>query len=542
MNHDVALGLLGLPVDILLYMLVYLDAYDLVRARKLCNTLRQLIDSSEELLYTIDLKYYHTIPSPLPVSVLPIAIRRKLLRQRESAWQKAEYSQRDRIPFPHPDRYHQWSCGVLGIIPRGEIKFIQFPLSAGDRAGTTMCRQWSYKIDNLTVHYSYSPMQDLLVLLTRLLPVENHEYEISFRSLSEDKFHPDAASAVVKMELLGPKYTEVMIFGDYYGLFCKNVGSNGARVDVLQVWNWKVKDWYRVKIFDPEDGTMHFRLILNDRLLVVNTIGDLTLYSLVNSSDAIQLIVTFSLPSLPSTSAFRCIMFARNQDHDYSSFNTPLCSSCFHGSARNQLIAITMIIEVERRLLHSCILYVEQDRLLELESTYTNLYGKGSRDPRALPWSAWGPGYARIFSNSQSLSGLSCCYGLRTAGLIGENFGRGELRLQQLCIRDFNPHRVRHYKTGDGTEWHERLVEGDPPNADLQSLFLESIGGLPYLEVTTQERFLADGIYMDESRVMLSLASPNSFTGWFHPLDYNLFAAVERDLRQQEMQQHLPEI
>jgi hypothetical protein len=66
---------------------------------------------------------------------------------------------------------------------------------------------------------------------------------------------------------------------------------------------------------------------------------------------------------------------------------------------------------------------------------------------------------------------------------------------------------VRHYKARDGTKWHERLVEGEPPNSDLQSNFLEPIGGLPYLEITTREKFQATGISMDESRVFISLVS-----------------------------------
>jgi len=36
---------------------------------------------------------------------------------------------------------------------------------------------------------------------------------------------------------------------------------------------------------------------------------------------------------------------------------------------------------------------------------------------------------------------------------------------------------------------------------------LEPINGLPYLEIITQEKFLARAIHMDESRVMLSIVS-----------------------------------
>ncbi|OAX31488.1 hypothetical protein K503DRAFT_806028 [Rhizopogon vinicolor AM-OR11-026] len=204
-------------------------------------------------------------------------------------------------------------------------------------------------------------MQDLLVLLTGAPLGENHKYEVSFRLLSEDKFYPDAASAVLKIpdvqENLKPlDLKEVMIYGDYYGLFCKNIRSNGAEVDVCK---YGIGRDLKVKLFDPEDETMHFRLMLNDRLLVVNTTGDIALYSLVNSPDAIQLTAKFSLPSLPSTSTFQHILFTGIQDHDYPLFGAPLCSSWFHDSACNQLIAISIDINIEGHPCPPCTLYAE---------------------------------------------------------------------------------------------------------------------------------------------------------------------------------------
>ncbi|OJA08006.1 hypothetical protein AZE42_01093 [Rhizopogon vesiculosus] len=514
MIHGVALGLVDLPVDILLHILVYFDVYDLVRARRICNTLRRVIDSSEKLLYAIDLKYYRMIH--LPGSASPIATRRRLLRQSETAWQKAEYSQRCHIPFPYPDAHHKWSCGVLGIATPEEIKFIQPPPSPSDHTDTTAWRQWSHKIDESgMVDHCFSPVQDLLVLIIRVHQGEDHDYEVSFRSLSEDKVHPDAASAVLKVpdaqaqvdfEFLHYSDVEGKLFGDYFGLICKNVRLDGATVDVLQVWKWKAKDWCQVKLFDSEDGTSDFCLIANDRLLVVNNTGELMLYSLVDPPidlpNAIQLIAKFSLPALPPSFYFGYIHFSDNQDY---SFTMPLCSSWFQASPCSQLIAINAFSARGRD--RGFKLYIGQNTFLELESTYTNLYGIATQYSRALPWSAWGPQYTWFFSGNLNSYSWHSSHGFRTVELIGDiqPLG-GPLHPRQLCIRDFNPHRVIHYKVGNRTKGHEQLVEGGSPNSDTHNHFLTD--GLPYLEITTQEKFLASGIeFMDESRVFLSLVN-----------------------------------
>jgi hypothetical protein len=82
---------------------------------------------------------------------------------------------------------------------------------------------------------------------------ERHAYDVTFRSLSEDKPHPEAASPVVKAldyQIVGrfdSPYTQTAIFGDYYGLFCKyGRKADGRVVDFLQIWNWKSKDTFQV--------------------------------------------------------------------------------------------------------------------------------------------------------------------------------------------------------------------------------------------------------------------------------------------------------
>ncbi|KAG1769567.1 hypothetical protein EDD22DRAFT_147228 [Suillus occidentalis] len=495
--HNIPIQFLDFPAELLLDILGYLDIYDLVRARKICSGIRQLVDSCSELQYAIDIQYFNAIPASLPSCDVDVATRRQLLRKSETAWQKAEYSQRCSIPMSYcPDNY-RWSCGILGVPAKSlaQIKFVQ-PALSGKNTQTTDLRQSSCKIDSIAFEgYSFSPAQDLVAILSRSAPGENHAYDVTFRSLSEDKAHPEAASPVVKaldnqidVRLFNSPHTQTMIFGDYYGLFCKyGRKADGGLVDFLQIWNWKSKDTFQcLKIFDVDCGTTHFSFITNDRLLVANS-RELMLFSLDDSANAIRLVAKFSLPAVRDP--FVC---------HYITFNPiPL-----HASTHNQLIAVNMCMSAPTTAESPYFtFYIERNTLLELESTYTSRYGEASQGSHNLPWSAWGPKHTRFFENS-----LNSCthriFGFRSAELIGELFScGGQLQSRSLRIRDFNPHRVADFKAGNQSKSHQRLVEGETLKS---ALFLEPLGsGLPYLETTTQEKFLANDMTMEANRITL---------------------------------------
>jgi hypothetical protein len=211
------------------------------------------------------------------------------------------------------------------------------------------------------------------------------------------------------------------------------------------------------------------------------------LFSLVDSINAIRLVAKFSFPALRDP--FVC---------HYITFN-PIP---FHASTHNQLIAVNMCMSAPTTAESPYFtFYIERNVLLELESTYTSRYGEASRDSPNLPWSVWGTKYTRFFENSYS----SCThriFGFRSADLVGDLFSpAGELQPRSLRIRDFNPHRVTDFKAGNQTKSHQRLVEGETPNS---ALFLEPLGaGLPYLETTSPEKFLANDMTMEANRITL---------------------------------------
>ncbi|KAG1786436.1 uncharacterized protein HD556DRAFT_1049897 [Suillus plorans] len=496
--HHIATRLLDSPIEIILDILSHLDVYDLVRARRVCNDIRQAIDSSSELLYSMDLEYFNAILVPsIPGSDYSIPTLRKSLLQSESAWQKAEYSKRNPIAIPHPPSMHKWSCGVLGFPVESpqQLMFFQ-PQLADGHSNTMNLRQWSCQLDSAAalrlVHYNFSLTEDLVTLIVGAPSGESHAYDVIFRSLSEDKVHREAAFPSVKaldnevdLELLNPYTLRSSIFGDYYGVLFRSVNkANGGVADFLQIWNWKSKDTFQcLEVFDPACKTMNFSFLTNERILVVNA-RELLLYSLIHASNALQLTAKFSLPALHSPFEYACIGFS------------PIPS---HACAHNQMIALSMDISGGPLTKNPCFTsYVERNTLLKLESTYVSCYGKATEDSPNLPWSSWGPDHTRSFEESSFDPCKHSVIGFRTASLVGNQNSK-----RPLCIRDFNPYRVMDFKVGNGTKRNQRLVEGGEILPNL-SLFLEPLGsGLPYLETTTEEKFLSTDMTMEVNRVTL---------------------------------------
>ncbi|KAG2125471.1 hypothetical protein DEU56DRAFT_567452 [Suillus clintonianus] len=494
--HQVSLTLLDLPVETLSEILGHLDVYELVRARQICNYVREAIDSSSELLYSIDLKYFNAIPDTLPASDgTDVPALRQSLRKSESAWQNAQYSSNILDPIPCPFVY-RWSSGVLGF-PREQLQqitFLQPQPSDGHSSAPTLC-QWSCQVDSEVSHFNFSPAQDLLILLTSAPRGANHAFDVSFRSLSENNVHPEAASAVIKaldnevdFEFSDPYARKSSIFGDFYGVLFTNVdrAHDGEAADILQIWNWKTKDAFQcIEALDPACETMDFSFLTNDKLLVANA-RELSLYSLVHSSNSLQLTAKFSLPPLRYSSEYK-----------YFNFN-PIP---FPAQTHNQIITFSMnILGGPVYGMPFFTFFIERNTLLELELNYTSRYGKATEDSPSLPWSSWGPNHTRSFEDHFPDPCKHSISGFRSVSLVGDRDSERESR--SLCIRDFNPHRVADFKAGYGSRLNQRLIEGETTtNSDL---FLEPLGsGLPYLETITKEKFVATDMNMEANRVTL---------------------------------------
>ncbi|KAG2117749.1 hypothetical protein DEU56DRAFT_146364 [Suillus clintonianus] len=496
--NQATLTLLDCPVEILFKIFGHLDVYELVRARQICSYVQQAIDSSSEFLYSIDLVYFNAIPVTVRGSVdTDVQGLRQSLRQRESAWQNAQYSSNALDPVQCPLVMYRWSSGVLGfpvaflglqVEQIERIIFLQPQPADGHSSAPTM-RQWSCQVDSPFPHFNFSPAQDLVVSTAEAPQGANHAFDISFRSLSEDNVHPEAASPVLKalnnevdLELFNFFIQKSSIFGDYYGVLFRNaIRANGA-AHFLQIWNWKSKDAFQC--IEAFDDTKDFIFLTNENILVANA-RELSLYSLVHSSNSLQITAKFSLPPLRSP-------------FEYSDLNfTPIP---FPAHTHNQIIAFSMNISGGGFAIDPCFtLFVERDTLLQLESTYTSRYGKATEDSPSLPWSSWGPNHTQSFVERSRDPCKHSVLGFRSVSLVGDRMSEREPR--PLRIRDFNPHRVANFKAGNGSRLNQQLIEGETTSSNL---FLEPLGsGLPYLQTTTEEKFVATDMNMEANRVTL---------------------------------------
>ncbi|KAG2351361.1 hypothetical protein BDR07DRAFT_1501713 [Suillus spraguei] len=75
--HNISIKFMDFPAELLLQILGHLDVYDLV---KHANDIRHLVDSSSELQFLIDVRYFNAIPTSLPSCDIDISTRRQLLQ------------------------------------------------------------------------------------------------------------------------------------------------------------------------------------------------------------------------------------------------------------------------------------------------------------------------------------------------------------------------------------------------------------------------------------------------------------------------------
>ncbi|KAG1886094.1 hypothetical protein F4604DRAFT_1951484 [Suillus subluteus] len=237
-----------------------------------------------------------------------------------------------------PPGTYQWSCGILAFPGESlqQITFFQPQPADSDHANSTSSRQWGCQMDRAVSHYNISPLRDLLIVLVRAplgsVDPSNH---------SEDKVHPEAASAVVKaldnkvnLELSNPPPPAIWWSGRLFA---------NLKLEVKEHFS---VPWARLY----NDGFQ----FPNEKPLVANT-RELLLYSLVHFTDAPHITAKILLPAFQTSFEYKFVGF--NPTPSYA-------------RTHNHIIAISMDISEKSLTTWPCVtFYVERNSLLELEST-----------------------------------------------------------------------------------------------------------------------------------------------------------------------------
>ncbi|KAG1752193.1 hypothetical protein EDB19DRAFT_2035719 [Suillus lakei] len=221
--------------ELLFLILAPLDAYDLIRVRKTCKALKEMVDHSEMLQYVIDLGYFQVIPvGASEMAVLP-ATQRKRLRQYDAAWQRFEYKQKYTLPLimlgPVFDILGVVHCSA--VTRRSEcIHFASMPFGAGSND----LHSWSCATTSAE-DFAFCPAQGLLVVVTRSPDFRTHAYDIHLKSLTTTStlMQPNQILKALDKDIIDrvmvqPTGVDVHIMGNYISMLVWNESGLYANV------------------------------------------------------------------------------------------------------------------------------------------------------------------------------------------------------------------------------------------------------------------------------------------------------------------------
>ncbi|KAG2140120.1 hypothetical protein DEU56DRAFT_735144 [Suillus clintonianus] len=515
--------LIQLPPEILCHVLAFLDAYDLMRIRKTSKRLKEIVDDSEMLQYTIDLSYFQMIPVGPSETDVPPATLRKQLGLYNAAWQRAEYEWKCSLPSLMLGQIYAFGGGIYGSAGENCISFARLP-SASDSGDLYY---WSHPVDvPALVDFTFCAAQDLLIIVSRPPDLQSYVYDVHLRSLTTNDTHPDAAQPSLKAldeddvgrRILDPiGHVKVQIVGNYISMLCRDaIGSMGNVLDCIQLWDWKSEEGYQfILLFDC--GISDCSFITEDRFLALVASGTVEIYSIADKSKPPQCTARISLPSLMDDFLYTDMFTNDNPTPDstfpYSrkSYLQPSCS--FHPSMDDQLIAILVCVTPRSNTndLLFCRFVVRRSAILELEGLFARTYDQSSSNGSRLLWSTWGPQHAAWFRVRQNEYWQPSHYGFRTVEVIdGSPFHSSDSdEARRLCIRDFNPHIAWNYGAVDMPGFYDRIVRGEVDRM-ISYPFTEPLGSaLTYREVFSDRLFDGAEILMDESRILLVKVSRN---------------------------------
>ncbi|KAH7909863.1 hypothetical protein BJ138DRAFT_1154276 [Hygrophoropsis aurantiaca] len=507
---------LGLPVELLCHVLGELEALDLLAARKTCQVLKQTIDNSEALKYILDMQYYQMVP--VPWSKLPVAARRKQLRQREAAWQKLKHRASCKLPLDTLGAVYEFVGGIYADYSGGKIRFFQLPTVEKpeiDVAWTHSTSEWNL------VEFTFALAQDLLIIVAESSDLDHHAYDVHIRSLSTNEPHPMAGRTTLqalRKDTVAPAalglvgLVEVRTHGDYFGLLFRDAvvqPGNDVPETYLQVWNWKKKHYEFLMQF--EWGANDFLFLSDDTFLVLN--GDpeahLGLYSFGDLSNQPRIIGRYALPELMDD-WYYSYTFASLNPSPSNTVHLPNgvpygFPQDFYPSTEDQILMF--YVEVSRESnepdAHTLTFVIYRSTLLNLKQIMNDIRPKRSVTAKPVPWSLWGPKYTRWFSEGHNMNWQHSTCGYRTIETINENLGFSPATLRRLKIKDFNPNLLHEGSTGSDGCRLGRLVPS-APTTTLRRPFAEPLGSaLAYREVISEEKFEATDVMMGASTVLL---------------------------------------
>ncbi|EIW78320.1 hypothetical protein CONPUDRAFT_75036 [Coniophora puteana RWD-64-598 SS2] len=535
-----AKNLSTLPLELLCLILTFLECKELLRIRRVCKLLKDIVDSTERLQYLVDMAFFQTMPAKSLDQNPSMYSRRQRLRDRERAWKTLKYRKKMKLPLPDTGAIYEFIGGIYGNATKtNAIHFLELPTLDTPEGEIKV---WTHStLDWTLVDFTFSPDQDLLVVVAASAHDVDHAYNIHLRSLSSGKPHPEASApelhAVLKQhialdlyELSGP--VKIQVVGDYVVLLCRDIIINGDIGGYMHLWTWKEGHKGYEFVLEFEDGADDFLFLSDDTFLIITVLGTLETYSFADQSRSPHCTGRFGLPELMQDWSYSYAFMSGNPTPgapphaSHSSTSTTWSETnpfpshdLVQPTSSDQLLVFFVTVMRESNITdsHSYVFFVKRSALVALDNTddrrppslpshictrSASCAASGSACQKLVPWKHWGPSSTRWFSERESSDWQHAVYGFRTIETINEDvlFSRHPRRLR---IRDFNPH----FERGNDREVEDEcrfVMAKDAGREKVTRPFREPLGaGLPYKETVSEEKFEATEVMMDQNRILL---------------------------------------
>ncbi|KAF8333539.1 uncharacterized protein EI90DRAFT_3052323 [Cantharellus anzutake] len=477
-----------LSTETLTHVLSELEYFEILKARRVCNQWKQIIDSSLLLQYLTELGCHGKVEG---CSVnLTTAEKLQELLLHEHRWVNLEPHSLCEIE-PPIDEIYEFACSVIGTGPRRSpmsLFFAELPSAVN----STPLRTWTHQDPSLLLRdFTMDPSQDLLVLLTYSSRNASPEFEwsIHLHSLSTNKAHSRAKNPILPMKLMimPEESFRIQVFGETLALLEPDLTSH-----ILTVWdwtsgtlllNWEISDspmrCRDIQFLSDDTVTLPMLPYINENLP-----ARLDIYTLDKQEPPLENAEKGILvPSLSCSLLFPgngiISLSLKLGSRPYASLPTFIvsCGSSKLFNHQGDRIVILQLLTRTDEKIHKCSLAIYASQLLAFAQAST----LRERPRYYISWSEWAA-YTTSVPTSRSRFDPCSAYGDRCVIL-----GRTPEGISTIRVFDFRPSRFRRFQhslsavsvASRSCPWPSPLRSQDNPNVTTRLMEARPVAGTP---------------------------------------------------------------